>query len=158
MFTRMCYGAAVSTAESSTSLPTDALASEWHHLHARYALVSCALERALVEHELGVSDFEVLDRLIATPPPAKLRVQELSNVVHLSQSALSRVVARLERDALVERVMCPEDRRGIFVTPTEAGRARHAEAGPTRERILHEYLSAESSLTHDGCPCLDTAR
>lgn len=124
---------------------------EWHHLHARYALVSCALDRALGEYGLGVSDFEVLDRLVATP---KSRVQELASSVHLSQSALSRVVARLERDGLVERAMCPDDRRGIFVAVTAHGRSRHAEAAPVRQRVLNEHLSGPAQETHEGCVCL----
>jgi DNA-binding MarR family transcriptional regulator len=130
----------------------DSLEVEWHHLHARYALVSCALDRALAEHGLGVSDFEVLDRLTASS--SKLRVQELAGAVHLSQSALSRVVARLERDGLVERAMCPDDRRGIFVQLTDAGRTRHAEAAPTRQQVLTEHLSGPVHENHEGCGCL----
>jgi DNA-binding MarR family transcriptional regulator len=37
-------------------------------------------------------------------------MQELAEAVHLSQSALSRVVARLEADGLVVRTMCASDR------------------------------------------------
>jgi DNA-binding MarR family transcriptional regulator len=134
-----------------------AIEVEWHHLHARYALLSCALDRALGEYGLGVSDFEVLDRLVASS--TKLRVQELASVVHLSQSALSRVVARLERDGLVERAMCPDDRRGIFVQLTDAGRARHAEASPTRQQVLSEHLAApdqSDQSDHEGCVCLSS--
>ena len=43
---------------------------------------------------------------------------------HLSQSALSRVVGRLENDGLVKRSMCANDRRGIFANLTDEGRAR----------------------------------
>ena len=92
-----------------------------------------------------------VDRLAAAP---KARVQALASSVHLSQSALSRVVARLERDGLVERAMCPDDRRGIFVAITPDGRARHAEAAPTRQRVLTEHLSGPSQENHEGCVCL----
>ena len=73
-----------------------------------------ALERRLQhEHGLGVSEYEVLERLAGTDKDQR-RMQELADAVHLSQSALSRVVARLEADGLVYRGMCPEDRRGIM--------------------------------------------
>jgi DNA-binding MarR family transcriptional regulator len=36
--------------------------------------------------------------------------------------------------------MCDNDRRSIFVNPTEAGRQRHAAASATRRRVLAEYL------------------
>ena len=61
--------------------------------------------------------------------------------MHLSQSALSRVVARLEAEGLVERVMCKTDRRGVFACLTEAGRERHAQARPTHRGVLRETLS-----------------
>ena len=39
------------------------LVARWHGLLERHARATSALERALAEHELGVSEFEVLDRL-----------------------------------------------------------------------------------------------
>ncbi|MFL6074432.1 MAG: MarR family winged helix-turn-helix transcriptional regulator [Mycobacteriales bacterium] len=115
------------------------LVAAWRDLMARYAVVSCALDRMLHErHGLGVSEFEVLDRLAETPQ--KQRVQELAEAVHLSQSALSRTVARLEKEGLVDRCLCTEDRRGIWVSLTEAGRARHAAAQPTQRAVLAKHL------------------
>ena len=70
------------------------------------------------------------------------RVQELADTVHLSQSALSRVIGRLERDGLVSRSLCPDDRRGIFVCLTDAGRAKHAEARRTHRAVLTEHLTS----------------
>jgi DNA-binding MarR family transcriptional regulator len=63
--------------------------------------------------------------------------------VHLSQSALSRLIDRLARVGLVERCMCDMDRRGIYVTLTESGRQRHAEAAPTHHDVLASVLPAE---------------
>src|SRR3954462_6347578 len=37
-----------------------ALTAQWHALLEKHARVSVALERALAEHDLGVSEFEVL--------------------------------------------------------------------------------------------------
>ena len=118
------------------------LLGEWRDLLDRHARVSCALEHALErEHGLGVSEFEVLDQL-ATSSKETHRIQELADAVHLSQSALSRVVARLESQGLVTRSMCTEDRRGIYACLTEAGRERHADARPTHRQVLQETLSA----------------
>jgi DNA-binding MarR family transcriptional regulator len=114
------------------------LVRAWRGLLERYHATSCALERALSqEHQLGVSEFEVLDWLVETQSPdSHCRVQDLATSVHLSQSALSRVIARLEADGLVTRAMCSEDRRGIYVHLTEEGRARHARARPTQRAVL----------------------
>jgi len=83
----------------------------------------------------------VLDRL-AENGDRKFRAQELADAVHLSQSALSRLIDRLARNGLVERCLCDNDRRGIFITLTDAGRARHAEAVPTHREILAGVLPA----------------
>ena len=48
-------------------------------------------------------------------------MSDLAGDIYLSQSALSRAVARLERDGLVERSMCADDRRAVFVCLTEKG-------------------------------------
>ncbi|MBB5624775.1 MarR family transcriptional regulator [Sphaerisporangium krabiense] len=116
--------------------------NSWRELLARHATTWCALERELHDrHGLGVSDFEVLDRM-SESEHGKYRVQELADAVHLSQSALSRLISRLERAGLVCRNMCPDDRRGVFVQITEDGRRRHAEALPTHRAVLNQNLPA----------------
>ena len=98
-----------------------------------------------------MSEFEVLDRL-AESPERNFRAQELADAVHLSQSALSRLIDRLEKHGLVERCLCGEDRRGIYVTLTPAGRGRHAEAAPTHREVLARILPP--ALVQ--CQCTDT--
>ena len=113
----------------------------WHDLMNRYARTVSALERRLEEdHGLGVSEYEVLERL-ATPDKDEHRMQELAESVHLSQSALSRVVGRLEADGLVIRKMCAQDRRGIYACLTDEGRARYEAARPTHRAVLAETLA-----------------
>jgi DNA-binding MarR family transcriptional regulator len=112
------------------------LLGEWHALLARHAAVCGALEAELRRrHGIGVSEFEALERL-ATGPHGKCRGVDLTEAVHLSQSAASRLVARMERDGLVERAICADDRRGIFIALTEAGRQRYVEAKPTQRAVL----------------------
>ena len=119
----------------------DRLVAEWRALLERHARVSCALEKELQSaHGLGLSEFEVLDRLVESDRGSS-RMSELTTSVHLSQSALSRAVARLEQDGLVSRGMCPDDRRAIFVCVTEEGRERHARARPTHRDVLSRPTS-----------------
>ena len=117
------------------------IVTEWRSLAARHAAVCAALERELsARHGLGLSEFEVLERLAETEQ-AKFRVQELAEAVHLSQSTLSRLIARLEQHGLVQRSMCDADRRGIDVCLTEAGRERHAQAQPTHRAVLAQTMA-----------------
>jgi DNA-binding MarR family transcriptional regulator len=95
-------------------------------------------------HGLGASDFEVLD-ILATESPRQgdqCRVQNLVGRVHLSQSALSRLIGRLEKDGLVERSVCVEDRRGVWVSLTDKGRALHSEVLPLQRGVLARMLDA----------------
>ena len=88
-----------------------------------------------------MSYFEVLERL-AESEELKFRAQDLEEAVHLSQSALSRLVDRLARHGLAERSSCEGDRRGIYVVLTEAGQRCHAEAVPTHRGVLARILPA----------------
>ena len=117
-----------------------ALVESWRELADRHARVTGALERVLQdEHGLGVSEFEVLERL-AVGEKEQRRMQDLADAVYLSQSALSRLIARLEVEGLVTRAICSEDRRGIFACLTAEGRARYEAARPTQRRVLADAL------------------
>jgi DNA-binding MarR family transcriptional regulator len=116
------------------------LVRQWRDLLALHAAVSGTLESRLQdEHGLGVSEFEALESLATIEQPC--RGADLTGVVHLSQSATSRLVARLEREGLVKRSMCDVDRRGIFVALTDAGWQRYEQAKPTHRAVLAEMLS-----------------
>ena len=75
-------------------------------------------------------------------------MQELAESVHLSQSALSRMIGRLEQHGLVGRSLCDNDRRGIYVCLTDAGRRRHAEALPTQRAVLAATLQVGRATGH----------
>src|SRR5215207_10147653 len=117
----------------------DALVGAWRELLGDHARAHGAIERALKAHGLGVSEFEVLDRL-ATGDGDERRMHDVGEALHLSQSALSRVVARLEQEGLATRGLCREDRRGIYVRITDAGRARYEDAKPDHRAALADAL------------------
>ena len=81
----------------------------------------------------------VLERL-AGGDKDQHRMQELAESVFLSQSALSRLIGRLENDGLVSRAICSEDRRGIYACLTPEGRRRYEAARPDQRRVLAETL------------------
>jgi DNA-binding MarR family transcriptional regulator len=117
----------------------DALIGAWRDLLGDHARAHGAIERALKPHGLGVSEFEVLERL-ATGSGEQRRIHDVGEALHLSQSALSRVVARLEQDGLATRGLCKEDRRGIYVCLTDAGRERYEAAKPAHRAALADTL------------------
>jgi DNA-binding MarR family transcriptional regulator len=74
-------------------------------------------------HALSETEFEVLLRLARTTGD-RLRMSDLSAQTSLSTSGITRVVDRLERDGLVARDSCEDDRRGTWARITEAGAER----------------------------------
>lgn len=110
--------------------------AEWRELLDRHAAVTCALEKALQDqHGIGLSEFETMDRVVDANC-GKYRMAELAGDIHLSQSALSRAITRLEKDGLVERSACEQDRRSVFVCLTEQGRQVYDAALPTHREVL----------------------
>ncbi|PYE14606.1 DNA-binding MarR family transcriptional regulator [Williamsia limnetica] len=134
----------------------DDLAKAWHTLSVRYHRLECDLDRALQSsHEISNSEFEVLE-LLAAADNAKMRMSELAGLVHLSQSALSRLVAGLEKDGLVERSMCAGDRRSVFTELTAEGRNRYDSAKPVQRAILRAEADGCTSGSLCGATELDT--
>jgi DNA-binding MarR family transcriptional regulator len=126
-------------------MSSDQLLNRWSELESAHARVREALERALErEHRLSLSEYEVLRRL-AEDPDGKRRIQELADEVHLSQSALSRLVQRLEDAGYVSRAICDHDRRGIFACVTDTGRKAQRAADPTHRAVLAETLGGQSA-------------
>src|SRR3954470_4888727 len=118
----------------------DQLLNRWADLESEHARVREALEHALQrDHRLSLSEYEVLRRL-SDSPEGHRRIQELAEEIHLSQSALSRLVQRLEDDGFVCRNVCGHDRRGVFACVPDADRKAQLEAHPTQVSVLAERL------------------
>lgn len=117
------------------------LIDRWRAIQERHWTLSCALERELQDrHGIGLSEFEALERLVEGGKDS-YRAQELTDALPLSQSAASRVVARLEKRGMVSRGMCEMDRRGISICLTDAGRECYRAARPTHRAVLDNLLS-----------------
>jgi DNA-binding MarR family transcriptional regulator len=126
-----------------TGVDDDALAARWHDLMGNYHRITCSLDRALeAGHGISGSDFEVLQQLhVADSADGMVRMHELGDRVHLTQSALSRLISRLEKDGLVERGMCLDDRRSVWTRITAGGAKKYLDARPTQRAILRGQAS-----------------
>src|SRR3954447_23158571 len=124
----------------AADLARDQLLDRWNELESEHARVREALEHRLQrDHRLSLTEYEVLRRL-SDSPEGHRRIQELAEEIHLSQSALSRLVQRLEDDGFVCRNVCDHGRRGVFACVTDDGRKAQAEAHPTHASVLAETL------------------
>jgi DNA-binding MarR family transcriptional regulator len=124
---------------------TDSELGAWRGFLRAHSHLVAELDAELVSrHDLPLSTYDVLVQL-ADAPEGRLRMSELADSVLLSPSGLTRLVDRLCRDGLVERVRCDDDARGSFAVLTARGRARFDEARETHlggvRRLFLAHLS-----------------
>lgn len=113
----------------------------WRGLLVASTRLLSRLDAELQEaQQLRVADYGVLANL-AEAPECRLRMSELADLMGLSPSGLTRRVDTLARTGLVQRVQCPEDKRGTFASLTEAGRRRLAEAHPHHVAQVRQYFA-----------------
>jgi DNA-binding MarR family transcriptional regulator len=103
--------------------PSPAGLAAWVRFLEAHASITRALSQDLAEHELTLSDFDVLVQ-IGLGPKEGMRPVEITRAVLLTRSGITRLVSGLADAGLVERVDCPEDARGSLVRLTAAGRAK----------------------------------
>jgi DNA-binding MarR family transcriptional regulator len=114
--------------------------SAWHALIHAHAKVIRHLEAELeAEHGLTLPAYEVLAHL-SEAPDSRLRMSELASFAVLTPSGLTRLVDKLTRDGLVERLRCAGDARVVYAVITAAGRERLRSAYPTHLRGVRQHL------------------
>jgi DNA-binding MarR family transcriptional regulator len=115
-------------------------ARAWSALTAAHARTAGQLSAALARQcGLTINDFEILLRLDRTAGPG-LRLGELNSAVPLTQPALSRAVARLADRGCLSRSGAPEDRRGVLIAITPAGRELLSRAIPVHASTVRDVL------------------
>jgi DNA-binding MarR family transcriptional regulator len=108
----------------------------WREQERAYHATATLLDRALKqEFDLGLSEFEVLDR-VGDANGEQVTMRTLVDLTPLTQSALSRVVDRLTRAGMIGRDECSFDRRSMFVSLTDEGTRVHAQARQVYRRLL----------------------
>ncbi|MFJ6414205.1 MarR family winged helix-turn-helix transcriptional regulator [Terribacillus saccharophilus] len=96
---------------------------EWLSLDNLQLKIKKELETVLQkEYNLSIKEFYVLYYL-SKAPEKKLRLQQLQELIGLSQSALSRLVANMEASSCgaLQKHVCTDDRRGTYTQMTELG-------------------------------------
>jgi DNA-binding MarR family transcriptional regulator len=102
---------------------------------------SRARGRLAADGDLTLSQYHLLEPLLAAEAP--LGVGELACAAGVSAPTATRMLAGLERDALVERRSCTRDRRVVRVALTAEGGERMARK---RERIDRRHEELYESL------------
>lgn len=121
-------------------------AQGWRTLAALHGRIEAELEKALQSAvELSVVEYTVLDAL-SRQDGWHMRMQQLARATALSSSATTRLVNRLEDRALLTRILCADDRRGIYTELTPAGEKLLLTARPVHDATLAESLAAADEV------------
>ena len=114
----------------------------WHSLLQAHATLmrqlAIDLER---ETGLALADFDVLAQLSVAG--GELRMTELAARALISRSGMTRRVARLVDEGLVDRRTTGADGRGVVVALTDAGMTRLTETAPVHVRGVTELFVAK---------------
>jgi DNA-binding MarR family transcriptional regulator len=114
----------------------------WRGFLRTHREVTDELDRRLSRaHRLTLLHYGVLITLI-TVPERRMRMTDIAQRVLTSPSGMTRAVARLADEGLVEREQDPADRRSFLVTLTPAGVRRLREAQATHHACVRELLFA----------------
>jgi DNA-binding MarR family transcriptional regulator len=117
----------------------------WIRFLRAYAELTARMDRRLVaEHGLSLREYEVLLAL-ESAPDGRLRRVDLAARVLLTQSGVTRLLDKLERDGLVAKVPGTEDRRVSYAELTADGRRRFAAAARTHRADIEEQFTAHLS-------------
>ena len=128
------------TPRNAPPTSTVRLAAEaWESLFRAQVAVMRRLQSGPAFRDLAVNEYDVLFTL-SRCPSGWLRLNELNDNVLLSQSSLSRLVDRLEKRGLVERMPAPDDGRGVLLKLTEEGAALQKEIGREHVRDIAELV------------------
>jgi DNA-binding MarR family transcriptional regulator len=115
---------------------TQAIGSLLHAAHALEAKVESTLNAV----GLSMPKFTVLSELVNSG--TALSLSELASRLSCVRSNMTQLVDRLEADALVRRVSCPQDRRSVKAEITDLGREKQAAGFEAYARLEAEFAAA----------------
>jgi DNA-binding MarR family transcriptional regulator len=101
-----------------------------------------AATKALAAFDLSLVEFTVLD-ILQEQVNGHMRMQDVALVAGLTTGATTRLVNRLEERALLRRVLCDSDRRGISTELTAEGLELLVRARPRHDDAIRDSLTAK---------------
>lgn len=119
---------------------TDKQAEVWANYQRMRVRLGGRLNRELARKTgLSEADFEILVALIESPD-GSMRALALRCGLEWEKSRLSHQLRRMEERELAVRENCTEDKRGLVIRVTEAGRKLAEEAKVHHEQAVCRYV------------------
>ncbi|MDA2893278.1 MarR family winged helix-turn-helix transcriptional regulator [Mycolicibacterium sp. BiH015] len=119
----------------------------WQEFMRLYrTIVDEMAEQMMRDHRLPLEWFDVLAHL-AELPGKRLGQRQLRDRLLLSESGVSRMLARMEHEDLIARASSADDKRAIDITMTARGQAQLMQAIESHTRLVAELFTDRLSET-----------
>lgn len=126
---------------SEKNKPAEVEIRAWARLVRASQSVIGAIENDLKSNGLpSLHWYDVLLELDGARDGA-LRPSEIADQTLFERYSITRIVDRMEKKGLVERIPCPEDARGAMVRITEAGRQLRREMWPVYAAAIKQRFA-----------------
>lgn len=132
---------------------TDSQKSAWAGFFVAHGRITRKIDRML--KAAGCVSMDVYDVLLTLEMAegGRLIMSELANRVLLTRSGMTRLTDRLEKQGLLRRESCPNDRRAIHVVLTEKGLKERERAWEVYRAGIAEHFAAH--LSDDDAACIE---
>jgi DNA-binding MarR family transcriptional regulator len=115
-----------------------------HRMNGLTRRIRRSHNEVLAEHGLTWEEWDVLGALRRAGSPYRRSAGQLAKIAELSSGAMTNRLDRLEQAGFVQRIPDPNDRRGVLVELTAAGRKKWLEstgAEAEREALIAAALT-----------------
>ena len=120
--------------------PEPGVIDAWRGFLFAHSQVVRALDADMREgHDLSVVWFDLLSR-INQAPNQRLRMHELEEASIFTRSGITGLADRLEKAEFVRRERSVEDRRGVYLALTEAGKDKINEVWPDHQLSIQNHF------------------
>ena len=117
----------------------------WGRVTRLHELFLAAIAPPLARHELSFKEYQTLAALVLAGEPYEASPNEIARFNLLTSGGVANLLARMEREQLIERRPGSRDKRSVIVRATERGLQDFDAAVTAENRIEHEMLTALST-------------
>jgi DNA-binding MarR family transcriptional regulator len=133
----------------------------WEGISRAHCAMAGALEKDILPATgISLGWYEVLAHLNQAPD-SRMRFQDLARVVGITDSGASRRLNLMIKAGLIDRFLCPSDRRGVYAHLTDKGKTTYTKAHAVFVKSLERNLShlgpGEAELVHSALSRLSPA-
>lgn len=118
----------------------------WITFFLAYDKITKEIDRRMQdEGVVSLATYDIL-LILEVSEGRKMKMSDLATQTSFSMSGATRAVDKLEKEGLIERVACSEDRRAVYAQLTDKGLSERQRAWPVYETGIQELFAEKMGL------------